>query len=250
LLIRGSGRSAQTLGFLRTFADLEHLQGIFNTEGKSMIFRLFFFALVLVFSSSVCAVPTQISAAQFGTLVAEGSSITESFSGFSQGLHQSPLVLANGTFIGMPMLDLAPWCDSYYQSNKCLDIGFVDAKFSQFANGTVVWGATIYYAGSGDQLQATVNGRGGVSVFILPPGTYDPNGTFIGFFDPDGLVSVAFHRSVPFGYNLAFDDVTTSVLPIPTAPAPILSGSLLATLSVLLLSIGCFRLTSQSSRPR
>jgi len=178
----------------------------------------------LTFVDVVCATPIELTQPQFNTRIKGLHTVVENFQGFPQGSQQSPLVLANGRYTGAGSVDLAPWCAVLNSQNQCLDTDFADGTFSQLPAGTTAWGATIFYASGtpDDIVQATVTGNSGVLQLDLPQGLFVPEGTFVGFYDPQGLTSASFHL-VSGTTNYAFDDVTTAAVSV--APNPGVGGA-------------------------
>lgn len=176
------------------------------------------------------AQPVQLSEAEFTSQTAGLPSVVETFDAFADGGHPSPLTIANGSFLGEPSIG-APWCIN----SKCLSIGFHGGAFQGFPVGTAFWSSRVIPASSGDTIAVSVVGNGGTQEFILPPIDWSPEGTFVGFHDPQGIQSISF-RLVSGIANYSLDDVTTAAVAAARANAvPGLSfpGMLLLVLTVL-----------------
>jgi hypothetical protein len=100
-----------------------------------------------------------------------------------------------------------------------------DRVFDEFGVGTTAFGLVLRQFDPADNVQVTVVGGSGTSVFNFSAAT-----TLVGFFDAAGLTSVTFNNfgSGPGAGNYTFDDVITSgpaVIPLP-AGLPLLIGGL------------------------
>jgi hypothetical protein len=114
-------------------------------------------------------------------------------------------------------------------SNACAyDFSFLfdaDRVFDGFGGGTTTFGLVMRQFFPSDNIQATVVGGSGTSVFNFSAAT-----TLVGFFDAAGLTSVTFNNFGSGGGsgNYTFDDVITgasTVIPLP-AGLPLLIGGL------------------------
>jgi hypothetical protein len=176
----------------------------------------------------------QLSETEFTSHTVGLPLLVETFDAFADGSHPSPLTIANGSFLGEPSIG-APWCIN----SKCLSIGFNGGAFQGFPAGTAFWSSRVIPASSGDTIAVSVVGNGGTQEFILPAIDWSPEGTFVGFHDPQGIQSVSF-RLVSGNVNYSLDDVTTAGVVAAQAnavPGLSLPGLLILALAVLAVAL-------------
>ncbi|MEO7433241.1 MAG: hypothetical protein ABIV12_14295 [Dokdonella sp.] len=187
------------------------------------------------------AAPVQITERQYTHGYSNEHALIETFDALAQGVQPSPLQIVNGVYVGTGSIDLAPWCD-IGGSNACLDTQISDGVFEQFPLATTTWSARLYISGQ-ETVHITVSGESGTLQTDVTSDGAPNGGTFVAFYDADGLESVSFHITEG-GFNYAFDDVTTAVSsPLGTGeetalPAPTLSNGSLSLLALLTLGAG------------
>lgn len=164
--------------------------------------------LWLTAASPLLARPVQVSEAEFQTLTAGKPRIVEDFNRFQSGDLTSPVVLLNGQFSGLPSIG-APWCIS----SQCLNLNLATGVFSSLPARTEFWSTRLIPAGSNNNIyDFDVAGRGGTQRFTLSDIEFSPQGTFVGFHDPQGILQVTVSlRTGGLGINYSLDDVTAVV---------------------------------------
>jgi hypothetical protein len=184
------------------------------------------FAVGLWTGFNASAAPIQLSAATFTSALDPTTAVVEDFEDFQAGYEPSTLQLANSTFnspnpyVGNILL---------FPTRGLLDQAGAGTAFSNFRAGTTLFGLNLAGFVSSDQLEITVQGEDGLSIFQARISSF---GGFFGVQDDRGLISVSF-RDLGNGNgqgNYGFDNVVTgtTVLPEP--------GSLaLACLGLILL---------------
>lgn len=178
----------------------------------------FALALVILLASVrlAASAPIELTNAEWTTLTTGLTTITETFEGFSPGLLASPVTLANGSYSAPSPLIEGTECGG----DKCMDDQVIAGArtFSAFPAGTTLWASLGFFAfNASNVFQITVVGVGGTTTFTHPIAF----GSFVGFQDPFGLVSVSF-RNLGSGGSSTFwgiDDVTTAVGPAVPEPA-------------------------------
>lgn len=187
------------------------------------------------------AAPVQITEGQYTHGYSNEHVLIETFDALSQGVQPSPLQIANGVYVGTGSIDSAPWCD-VEGSNACLDTQISDGIFEQFPLATTTWSARLYFSGP-ETVHITISGHSGTLQTDVTSDGAPGGGTFMGFYDADGLESVSFHIAEG-GFNYAFDDVTTAVSSprgssdVTAFPAPTLSNGSVSLLALLTLGAG------------
>ena len=134
--------------------------------------------------------PVQLSEAAFAGALAPLTGSVEDFEGFSSGFKSKPLQLANAVFVSdNPYVGL----ESQIAPTKILidQAGDNVEVFSSFLPGTTVFGIDIFALNEGNEVNVTVVGGTGTSVFRS---SFDALDGFFGVQDPLGLLSVSFQR--------------------------------------------------------
>ena len=184
-------------------------------------------AIGVVMAGLSTAAPLEISEDGFRNNFLNQHLLSEDFHNYPIGLQPSPFVMGNGTYIGNGSVDQAPWC-TVQGADRCLDTQIADGTFQAFPAGTTTWTARVYFSGEPQGVIANVVGNSGSLQVEFQADVGTSNGQFVGFYDPEGLQSIAFHidsneaGGPGFGFNYGFDTVTTS------ASTPISGGSTLA----------------------
>lgn len=195
--------------------------------------------LLIAAASPLLAQPVQVSEAEFDTLAAGKPRIVEDFNRFPSGNPSSPIALLNAQFSGSPSLG-APWC----LSSQCLTLNLQTGVFGSLPAGTELWSARLFPAGSSSNVyDFDVVGGGGTQRFTLTNVDLNPQGTFIGFQDPQGVRQVTVSlRTGGLGLNYSLDDVTTVTgapaqhsVPAGSRTGFLLLGGLLLVTGLLLL---------------
>ena len=180
--------------------------------------------------------PVQLSEAAFAGALAPLTGSVEDFEGFSSGFKSKPLQLANAVFVSdNPYVGL----ESQIAPTKILidQAGDNVEVFSSFLPGTTVFGIDIFALNEGNEVNVTVVGGTGTSVFRS---SFDALDGFFGVQDPLGLLSVSFQRlrnQATLG-NFAFDNLTTGAAIAAAVPEP---GSMALAAAGMLALLGTGR---------
>ena len=204
-------------------------------------------AVGLAAARMASATPLQINESAFQNNYSNLHLVSENFEGFSEGPQPSPLVIANGTYIGTGSVDAAPWC-TFAGADKCLDTVMNDGTFQAFPDGTTMWTTRVIFASGPQTVLVTVIGNSGRLQTNIESDGGATAGEFLGFYDAQGLQSVSFHI-LSDGIdvvNYGFDHVTTSAsTPLggggtAAEPTPMLSEGVAALLAAAMSVVGVF----------
>ena len=166
-----------------------------------------------------CAVDSQAAIVRLSqsdfTNAAAGREVVEDFEGFTTGTKNNPFVFANARY-SSPASPAVVNNANFGPTNRLISQNILQPRtFDLFPQGTTLFGMELFYRNPPDVFDVTVVGGSGTLNFSENGATI---GSFLGFHDPAGLISVTIEDLGDPGTTAgaySFDNVATSV-PEPT----------------------------------